>query len=158
MKVGIVNDRQFKMARRRAPGLARSRSFWIEQRDTQQSSGLSPKQFCASHGFAYATFTRWMAKLRAEETSQEASFIRLEVEKPIMVQDLQQQESPDSHKEQSAKPIPPQSLVSTKQLPVESRPIESSPDLKLVFGQGLILTIPKGFDPTTLCQVVEALA
>ena len=107
-------------------------SYWIKQCEDYRRSGLSQKKFCDSRGLAYSTFAKWLYRVCDKKPEPDNNFIPVEVEVP--------------------------SLPYTPQVPVPVIQKDSAPELSLTINQGLVLSIPKGFDLTTLRQVVKALA
>ena len=136
-------------------GIAQPRSFWVKQRDALDLSGLKAKDFCAAHGLAYSTFTKWMGILRKEDTPHKGKFVRVQVEDHSTLPEAAQQK-PAHDFENNA----PSSTTLALEVPVTHQidQMARTPDLKLCFGKGLTLHIPLGFDTSTLRDVVETLA
>ena len=107
-------------------------SYWVKQCEDYKRSGLSQKKFCDSRGLAYSTFTKWLYRACDKKPLPDNNFIPVKVETPRV----------------SYPPKDPAPTILS----------DSTPELSLTINQGLVLSIPKGFDLTTLRQVVKALA
>jgi hypothetical protein len=152
MTSGIrVKGQQPKEPRGRGRKVTHPRSFWVEQCQAYEASGLRPKQFCAAQGLAYSTFYQWFNRLSKQGKRPLDSFIQVEIE-GLRPERMQKEEGSPEILERAPE-------IATGSEDISAAPqTQSCTELKLTFGQGLILVIPKGFDPSTLRQVVEALA
>jgi hypothetical protein len=119
----------------------KSRRYWITKFQAYKKSGLGPSEFCQSHGLARSSFYRWFNRLEAEGVL-EGEFIPVEVEMspvPLVVEGFPGADESDRKRD-------------TEEV------FEEPSDLKLSFNGGIVLSIPKGFDPLTLRQIVEVLS
>ena len=119
----------------------KSRKYWVQKSQAYKQSGLSFKKFCQSQGLPTSSFHRWFMRLEAEGAL-ERDFIPVEVE-----------ESPATFVAESL----PVSVARGHQL-CEEDVFEAPCDFKLTFNGGVVLTVPKGFDPIALRQIVEVLS
>jgi hypothetical protein len=119
----------------------KTRKYWVQKSHAYKQSGLSFKKFCKSQGLATSSFHRWFRRLEAEGTL-EGNFISVEVERSPAV--FTAENFSDS--------------VVSSHLLVEDVVFEAPCDFKLTFTGGIVLTVPEGFDPFTLRQIVEALS
>jgi hypothetical protein len=119
----------------------KSRKYWVQKSQAYKQSGLSFKKFCQSQGLPTSSFHRWFMRLEAEGAL-EGDFIPVEVEG-----------SPAAFIAESL----PGSVARGPQL-YEEDVFEVPCDFKLTFNGGVVLTVPKGFDPLTLRQIVEVLS
>jgi ribosomal protein L33 len=119
----------------------KSRKYWVKKSQAYKQSGLSFKKFCKSQGVPTSSFHRWFMRLEAEGAL-EGDFIPVEVE-----------ESPVTFVAESVE----ERIASSHQL-CEEDVFEAPCDFKLTFNGGIVLTVPKGFDPLTLRQIVEVLS
>ena len=136
----VVSNLECRMKLRKAFKRHKSRKYWAQKCQAYKHSGLSFKKFCRSQGLPTSSFHRWFKRLESEGALEGGCFIPVEVEdSPAMfvAEDYAEEVSADSS--------------CGEEMP------ERSPDLKLVLGKGVVLTIPKGFDPVTLRQIVEVL-
>jgi hypothetical protein len=119
----------------------KSRKYWVQKSHAYKQSGLSFKKFCHSQELPTSSFHRWFKRLEAEGAAV-GGFIPVEVER-----------SPAAFIAESL----PGSVASSHQL-CEQGVFESACDFKLTFNGGIVLTVPEGFDPFTLRQIVEVLS
>ena len=137
----VVSNVECHQKLRKAFKKHKSRRYWAAKCQAYKSSGLSFKKFCRSQGLPTSSFHRWFKRLE-NEGAPEGSFLPVEVEgSPVTLVE-----------EDLAEPILPDSPCEAEELP------ESPSDLKLTLGRGIVLSIPKGFDPITLRQIVEVLS
>ena len=119
----------------------KSRRYWIQKCQAYKQSGLGSNKFCQSHSLAKSSFHRWFKRLEAEGVL-EGDFIPVEVEDSPAVPIAESFSLADE---------------SDHRLTTEET-LEVSSDFRLTFNRGLVLTVPKGFDPNTLRQIVEVLS
>jgi ribosomal protein L33 len=119
----------------------KSRRYWVAKSQAYKQSGLSFKKFCRSQGVPTSSFHRWFRRLEAEGVF-EGDFIPVEVE-----------ESPMAFVAETL----PVAVARDDQLCKEDV-FEAPCDFKLTFNRGVVLTVPTGFDPFTLRQIVEVLS
>lgn len=136
----VVSNLECRMKLRKAFKRHKSRKYWVQKSQAYKHSGLSFKKFCRSQGLPTSSFHRWFKRLESEGVLEGGSFIPVEVDDSpaiFVAEDLAPTVSADSSFEEEI--------------------AEASSDLKLALGKGVVLTIPKGFDPATLRQIVEVL-
>jgi ribosomal protein L33 len=119
----------------------KSRKYWVQKSQAYKQSGLSFKKFCKSQGVPTSSFHRWFRRLEAEGVL-EGDFIPVEVEK-----------SPAVFTAENLS----ESVVSSYLIP-EDVQFEGPCDFKITFNGGIILTVPEGFNPLTLRQIMEVLS
>jgi hypothetical protein len=119
----------------------KSRKYWVKKCQAYKQSGLGLRVFCKSQELPTSSFHRWFKRLEAEGAL-EGDFIPVEVE-----------ESPAACIAESL----PGSVTRDHQL-CEEGVFEAPCDFKLTFNGGIVLTVPEGFDPLTLRQIVEVLS
>ena len=119
----------------------KSRKYWVQKCQAYKQSGLGSNKFCQSHGLAKSSFHRWFKRLEIEGAL-EGEFISVEVEGP-----------PAAF---IAERIP--GAVASNPQHCEEGEFEAPCDFKLIFKRGIVLTVPAGFDPLTLRQIVEVLS
>ena len=137
----FVTNLECRMKLKKAFKRHKSRKYWVQQSQAYKRSGLSFKKFCRSQGLPTSSFHRWFRRLQSEGALEGGCFIPVEVE--------------ESHVMFVAEDLAPPVSVDS---PLGEELPEASPDLKLALGNGVVLTIPKGFDPFTLRQIVEVLS
>lgn len=136
----VVSNVECHQKLRKAFKRHKSRRYWAEKCQAYKRSGLSFKKFCRSQGVPTSSFHRWFKRLE-NEGALEGSFLPVEVkDSPVaaLEEDFTEQIMADP--------------------PCEAEMLEACADLKLTLSRGIVLSIPKGFDPITLRQIVEVLS
>jgi hypothetical protein len=108
----------------------RSRAQWQEVVGGWPGSGLTQAQYCARLGISVASFHRWREVLRREPAVVGARQ-RVSAEEPVRLLPVQFGETVE--------------------------PAKRDRVLTVVFGGGVRLEVPPGFDGATLARVVEVL-
>jgi hypothetical protein len=119
----------------------KSRKYWVQKCQAYRQSGLGSNKFCQSHGLAKSSFHRWFKRLEAEGAL-EGEFIPVDVD-----------ESPATFVADNL-----EGRIARDPQLCEEGEFEAPCDFKLTFNGGVVLTVPKGFDPITLRQIVEVLS
>jgi transposase-like protein len=137
-----------------------SRQRWRELIEQQRVSGLGVLAFCQQHGLASSTFFVWKRQLKQEG---------------VLSRDGKPPCAPSSSSkgtsvEPGAKARSSKGAASTSSAPgmapsstfveVTPSPTDDTPDrpVEVVLGDAIVIRVPRGFDPATLRQVVEALS